>query len=372
MSSQGDLPATHRALVQHVYAKPLSLEDISTPQIGPGSLILRVEAAGVISYQKEVYNGTRQYPYPTPMVPGLWAVGHIVAVGSDAATLQPGDLIFFDSFIRARDDTSVAMLSGLSDAGDPGARKLMTGEWRDSSFAQFVKAPLENCYRLDEARLCGSPATGGLGYSFDQLTWIGMALVGYGGLRSIQLQAGETVIIAPATGGFGGAATLVAVAMGARVIAMGRNENSLRRLEDISSRVHTTRMSGDHEAELAALAQFGRADAFLDLSPPFAKDSTHLKSAMLSLRKGGRVSLMGGQSSLELPHFQIVLRDLMLKGQWMYDRDTVRDMVKLVETGVMGLGHVKVAGRFGLEQWERAFDVAAGMKFDEVTVLSGW
>jgi hypothetical protein len=33
---------------------------------------------------------------------------------------------------------------------------------------------------------------------------------------------------------------------------------------------------------------------------------------------------------------------------------------------------VKVAGKFRLEEWEQAFDVAAQMKFDEVTVLSGF
>lgn len=373
MFTHQDLPAIHRALVQDVYAQPLVIRDVPTPQPTPGSVILRVEAAAVVSYQGEVYNGNRQYPYPTPMVPGVWSIGRVVAAGPDAVALQRGQLVWFDSFILARDDPSVAMLSGMSDVGHPGARKLMSGEWRDSSFAQFIKVPLENAFILDETRLCNSPLAGGLGYTVEQMTWIGMALVGYGGLRSIGLQAGETIIVAPATGGFGGAATLAAIAMGARVIAMGRNQDTLRQLGELSDRIHTVPMSGDHDAEVQALAKFGRADAFLDLSPPQATHSTHLKSAIRSLRKGGRVSLMGGQEGdVAFPYRELIFNDITLKGQWMFDNATVRDMIRLVETGLLEFTHVKVAGKFSLDQWEQAFEVAAGMKFDEVTVMSGW
>ena len=373
MSIQQTLPTTHRALVQHAHAQPLVVEDVPTPQPVPGSAILRVEASTIFSYQREIYNGTRTYPYPTPMVPGCSAIGRVVAVGPDAVALHPDQLVLFDPFIRGRDDPSAAMLSGISDGGHPGARKLMDGEWRDSSFAQFVKVPLENCHALDEARLCGSRAAGGLGYTMDQLAWMGMPIVGYGGLRSIELQAGETVIVAPATGGFGGAAALAAVAMGARVIAMGRNKNALRRLEELSPRIRTVPISGDHDAELRALTRFGPTDAFLDLSPPMATESTHLKSAIRSLRKGGRVSLMGGVSGdFTFPYRELVFRDITLKAQWMYDAAAVRDMIKLVEAGIFGLNHVKLAGKFAFEQWEQAFEVAAGQKFDEATIISGW
>ena len=286
------LPTTYQALVQSERHKALSLEERPLLEPGPGSAVLRVESTAVLSYQRDIYNGTRNYPYPTPMVPGFYAIARVIALGPDAVSLNPGELVYFDGFIRARDEPSVAILSGLSDVGNPKAQKLMAGEWRDSTFAQYVKAPLENCFALDEARLCGPLADGGLAYSIDQLAWLGMPLVGYGGLRSIGLQAGETVIIAPATGGFGAAAALVAAAMGARVIAMGRNKDSLSRLESMSPHIHTALISGDHDAEIKELARFGAADALLDLSPPAAAQSTFLRSGIKSLRKGGRISLM--------------------------------------------------------------------------------
>ena len=367
------IPPTHLALIQHAPTQPLVLSEIPTPHLVPGSTILRVEAAAIISYQRDIYNGTRQYPYPTPLVPGSWCIGRIIQTGPDAVKLRPSQLVLFDSFIHARDDPSLAFLSGISDGGHPGARKLMAGEWRDSSFAQYVRVPLENCHALDEARLCGPLVDGGLGYTVEQLTWLGMALVGYGGLRSIGLQAGETVIVAPATGGFGGAAALVAAAMDARVVAMGRNVDTLRRLEEMSERVRTVRTGGGGDEEVEALKKFGEADAFLDLSPPGAAESAHLKSAIRALRKGGRVSLMGGpEGDVAFPYRELVFKDVLLKAQWMYHADTARDLIKLVKSGMLRLDQVRVAGRFALEEWEMAFEVAVGMRFDEVTVMSGW
>jgi NADPH:quinone reductase-like Zn-dependent oxidoreductase len=98
------LPPTHRALVQHVYPDPLQVETIPTPQPTPGSAIVRVLAANVVFYMGDVYNGTRKYTYPTPLVTGTSAIGRVAAVGSDATTLVPGQLVFVDCVIRGRDD----------------------------------------------------------------------------------------------------------------------------------------------------------------------------------------------------------------------------------------------------------------------------
>lgn len=153
----------------------------------------------------------------------------------------------------------------------------------------------------------------------------------------------------------------------------GRNPKMLRHLESLSLRVRTVAIDEDHERMVAALTKHGHADAYLDLSPPAAISSTYLKSAIMSLRKGGRVSLMGGlMGDKSFPTGYMVFNDIEVKGQWMYSSTTVRDLVKMVETEVLDLSKVSIAGDFKLEQWEQAFDVAAGMQFDEMTVLSGW
>ena len=184
-------------------------------------------------------------------------------------------------------------------------------------------------------------------------------IVPYGGLSHIDLKPGETIIIAPATGSFGGAAVKVALAMGARVIALGRNREALKRLAESHERIETVRITGDVQADTKSLQSFGPIDAYFDISPPEAANSTHFKSCILALRHSGRISLMGGLDGvLAIPIKVVVFRDLQLKGKWMYSRQHVKDLIKMVEMGLLKLGEQKV-DEFALEDWEKGFDAAA-------------
>ena len=63
----------------------------------------------------------------------------------------------------------------------------MRGEWRDSTYAEYAKVPLENCEAPDEGRLLGGFDEGGLGYSVEALAYISTLLVPYGGLRYVMI-----------------------------------------------------------------------------------------------------------------------------------------------------------------------------------------
>tara|TARA_R110002003_G_scaffold6_7_gene331 strand:+ start:9387 stop:10235 length:849 start_codon:yes stop_codon:yes gene_type:complete len=223
MTSQ--FPQTHTALVQSSYAQPLEVKSLPTPQAGPGSAIIRMLYAPVLSYAKDVFNGTRAYPYPTPLVPGPSGVGRIAALGPDATTLQAGQLVFVDSVIRSRDEPTDVFLMGITQGGTEASAKLMRDVWRNGTYAEYVAVPLENVAVLDEAMLIGK-----LGYEESELAGLGKYCVPYGGLRDIGLEVGETVVVTPATGAFGGAAVAMALAMGAHVVATGRNEEKLKGL----------------------------------------------------------------------------------------------------------------------------------------------
>lgn len=316
---------------------------------------------------REIYNGNRKYPYPTPFVPGTSAIGRVASLGPDAVLLKEGQLVYIDCVVRGRDDQDAVFLSGITEGMSDGSKKLMRGEWRNSTYAEYAKVPLENVHVLDEERLCGD-----IGYSTAQLTYIARGLVPYGGFKSINLQAGETVIIAPATGGFGGAAVSVALAMGARVIAMGRNTAALERLKMLGDRVETVQMLGDVEKEMAALKKFGRIDAFFDISPPAAQGSTHIKSCILSLKTEGKVSLMGGlMEDVPIPHRFIMRENISLIGKWMYYRHDISAYIKMVEMGLLKLDGIKVVGEYPLEQWKEALDAAAENEgYGEIVVMA--
>jgi len=141
-------------------------------------------------------------------------------------------------------------------------KKLIEGLWRNGLATEYARAPLENCYALNEKVLLGSTAEGGLGYSVADLSILPRHLVAYGGFRSIDLKPKETVIAAPATSAYSGAAVEVASIMGARVIAIGRNPSSLRKIAAANVRVSIIQLKDNVEEDLASLMKFGPADTY--------------------------------------------------------------------------------------------------------------
>ncbi|GME27676.1 alcohol dehydrogenase [Neofusicoccum parvum] len=359
MDSPTPLPPTHRVLHLTSRQEPLTVITRPTPSPGPGSAIVRILAASILSYSRDIYTGARPYPFPTPLVPGASAIGRIAAVGPDATTLSPGQLVLCDITIRGRDDADAVMLAGIAEGFGAGARKLMAGPWRDGTYGEHARLPLENCLPLDEARLVGE-----LGYGVEDLLHVAEMLVAFGGLDDVGLRAGETVVVAPATGKFGGAAVHVALAMGARVVAMGRNVEALARLEELGGgRVSTVPITGDGEAETAALRARGPVDVFFDISPGMAAKSSHIRSGIDSVRRGGRVSLMGGvQADLSFDYFSFMRKNLTMKGTWMFTREQALRLIQMVTAGILPLGPSRgltVVAKYGFDQWQEAFDAAA-------------
>lgn len=355
-----NLPSQHRALVLDSIEAGFQIKSIPTPQPSEGSAIVRIEASGALSYFREIYNGELGYTFPTPIVGGMSAVGHIVALGPDAVILQPGQLVFVDCVIRARDDPSALFTSAIHDGSSDASKKLMREVWRDGTLAEFAKVPLENCIPLNEAKLCQ-----GLGYSIQDLMYLCYLLVPYGGLRDIKLEPGETVVVSPATGGFGSAGVMVAIAMGARVIAVGRNETKLAKLKEHVKRgmpgadLETVKFTGDLQADAAAVAAFGTIDAALDLSPHGASKSTHFKSVVYAMRQNGRCSLMGMAEDI-IPAWKVVGSNISFRGKLMYERDDMLQFVKMLERGMFPRGEDLVTTKaFGLEDWKEGFATAA-------------
>ena len=357
--------ATHRALVLSSFDKPLSLETIARPKAGTGEVVVRILASSLLPYFQEVFNGSLQYPLSMPLIPGSNAIGRVEQVGPDAVSLQPGQLVYCNATVHGRDNPFVTILQGLHGGGYPAAQKLMDGEWRHGTFAEFAKFPLENVFPLNENLL-----TKTRGYSVADLSWLAGCLVPYGGLREIDVKPGDVVVVAPATGRFGGAAVTVALAMGATVIAAGRNKTSLDALSSAfggTGRIKTVVLSGDAEQDTQAFtAASGNAngpDAYVDFSPAAAAKSSHILAAIASLRTFGRVALMGGISEMiPIPYGLVMFKCLRLQGRFMCDRDHVNQLIKMVEAGNLKLGTdsgMKSLGPYGLDRIDEALKEAA-------------
>lgn len=158
-----------------------SLHDVPAPEPRAGQVLIRVRAAALNYPDLLMTRGDYQLKPPLPFVPGMEVAGEIVS----GAGFAPGE----------------AVVAGT----------------RLGGFAEFVSAD------ADEVRR--KPAN----LSFAQAACVGAAyLTAYVALvRLARVESGEWVLVHGATGGVGWAAVDLARALGARVIATGRDPAKL-------------------------------------------------------------------------------------------------------------------------------------------------
>ncbi|KAM0091204.1 hypothetical protein ACP6JD_005402 [Aspergillus fumigatus] len=182
--------ATHQAIILPGINLPLTLASVPTPAPQSGQVLIKVLASPILAYYRAILTGKRPYPLSLPLTPGVSPIGRIEATGSDTTALKPGQLVYVDLAVRARDDPlkehGTIVLQGLFVGITPEARILSENDWRHGSWAEKQLVPLENVHVLDESLLCAQ-----MGYSPARLTWINTLLVPYGGLLSGALQPGR-------------------------------------------------------------------------------------------------------------------------------------------------------------------------------------
>ncbi|GFF79388.1 hypothetical protein IFM61392_04933 [Aspergillus lentulus] len=361
--------ATHQAILLPEINSPLILASVPTPAPQSGQVLIKVLASPILAYYRAILTGKLPYPLPLPFTPGASPIGRIEATGSDTTTVKPGQLVYVDLTVRARDDPlkeqGTIILQGLFGGITPEARILSENDWRHGSWAEKQIVPLENVHVLDESLLCEQ-----MGYSPARLTWINTLLVPYGGLLSGLLQPGETVIVCFATGHFGGAAIDVALAMGAgRVVAVGRRMSSLEKIQSgyPKGKVVGVATEGLDESSLKdamkkATPRGLGADLFLDFTPASAAEGQkwiHISSAIAALKANGRAVLMGGTSdAVSLPYSELMTRNITVKGNFMFDGTAPAKLIRLIEMGNLSLSRFHDI-EFDFKDYERAIDEAA-------------
>ncbi|KAK0702774.1 hypothetical protein B0H67DRAFT_595085 [Lasiosphaeris hirsuta] len=363
-----EIPPTMKALVYESKDTGITLNTVPTPKVHPGAVLCKVLASYIsagIGERLGPSAGPVFLTHPIPMIPGVYSIGRVVAIGPDTTKLTVGQLVLIDPFVRGRDDSDVQILLAAFDGPTPASKKLAAEYWRNGTYAEYVRSPLENTWALDEARLCGSPSDGGLGYTIPELIAIPIFTCCYGGLRGIDLKAGETIIISPATGHFSMSAVAIANAIGANVTAVSRNAERLKKLQEMFPLIRTVIPTGDVAKDTEAIvAGGGLADVVMDVSPPAATGSTYIESCIGALKQYGRISLMGGRMDPKLPigFFQLMFKNLTVRGQYAYEREDVKGLIKLVESGRLPIGKkagLPTVAEVSLEQFKDALAAAA-------------
>ena len=314
----------------------LSLQDIPMPEPRPGSVLVRIEASSLMSYLKPYVEGRlpAYKPPPGPFTPGTNGVGVVQAVGRDVWHLKPGQRVVLSSHFVARENVEdpAQILIGLTSGA--GAEPALA-DWPDGTLAEYALMPVEAV----------TPAEGLDGINAARLAAVSRCIIPYGGLLRGRLAAGETLVVNGATGAYGTAAVLLGVAMGAaRVVAAGRNPAVLEAVARAGGpRVSTVALTGAVQADSGALraASGGGAHMAFDMVGQ-AGDPNATLAALHSLRRGGRLVLMGSMTvDLPVPYTALMLNSWEIIGQFMYPAAAYRRLLDLLRSGLLDISPIR-------------------------------
>jgi alcohol dehydrogenase len=342
----------------------LDLKEVPVPQIRAGSVLVKVENVSLVSYLRSYTEG--KLPVYNPpgqeFTMGSNAIGHIQEIGQDVWHLKPGQRVVVSSHITAGENVEdpAMILLGITRAGD-GAIPVQK-DWPDGTLAEYVLVPAEAITPLDGLE------------QFDaaQIAAITRMVVPYGGLLKGQLAAGETIIVNGATGSYGTTAVLLAVAMGAaKVIAAGRNEATLAAVAKAGGkRVLPVKLTGDVQTDTQALRTAAGGGAHLAFDQVGnAKDPNSTLASLFSLRRGGRLVLMGSMTTdLPIPYTMLMINSWQIIGNFMYPPGAFARMLDLIRSGLLDITPIQPKV-FPLEQLNEAMDAAAAAgNFDNIIV----
>jgi NADPH:quinone reductase len=244
------------AIQQFGGIEAITLQTLPTPEVLPDQILLRIEAAGVGSWDREEREGKYADFLGAPAFPyilGWDAAGTVAATGADVSGIKQGDLVY------------TAIVPSSNGGG-------LYAEYAAVA-AQFVW-PVPSSLSVTQAGAMG----------WDALT----ALTGLD--QVLKLQTGESVMIFGASGGIGHIAVQLAQRMGARVFAVASGADGAALAHRLGAATAINGRVDDVLAAARAFAPQGLDAALLTAGGEVAQN------AMSALRDGGRVAYPNGIS----------------------------------------------------------------------------
>jgi alcohol dehydrogenase len=271
-----------RAIVYDAVGAPLEMRDIAPPQCPPDGAVIDVRATGVCRSDWHAWRG--HDPVALPHVPGHEFAGVVASAGPAVSTFAVGDRVTAP-FVNGCGRCSFCLAGAAQICPD----QTQPGFTHPGSFADqvVVRAADLNLVRLPPEIDFVSAAA--LGCRFATAF---RALTGHG-------PVGETVAVF-GCGGVGLSAVMIAVALGARVLAVDPSPAAL----ELAASLGATPVPSVVELADVAIDAYG--------------SSSSAEASVRSLRRGGRhvqVGLMlGDDARAPLPWDLVVARELHVVG----------------------------------------------------------
>ncbi|MCB2253765.1 alcohol dehydrogenase catalytic domain-containing protein [Pseudomonas chlororaphis] len=303
-----------KAIVLKAFGGPeqLQVEEVPTPRIGPGEVLVKVQAAGVCHH--DLLHRAGHLPgAQAGVVLGHEVAGEVVEVGAGVLQLVIGArvVIYQRRFcgqcrdcLRGRQDLCRAL--GLPSVDTEGA------------YAQYLRVPAVSAVELPD----------GLDYTRAALASCPIAT----SVRALQgeaaLKPGETVLINGASGGLGAHQIQLARALGAQVIAVTGSPDKRDFLQALGAHEVIVANAG-YSAQVWTLTGKRGVDVAVD-------NLGHtLEDTLRSMALGGRVVVLGNvrPGSVPINPGLLIGRRLTVRGSGSATLEELRMALALIHSG---------------------------------------
>jgi len=302
-----------KAAIVHEFGKPLSIEEVPTPEPGEGQVLVRVEASGLCHTDIHAAHGDWPVKPTLPLVPGHEGVGIVEALGRGANSgIQEGDRVavpwlgYACGHCRYCNDGWETLCCSQSNMG----------YFMQGAYAEYVRAYSRHVVKVPDGVDPGAAAP---------LTCAGVTTykaVKVSGVRPAQLCAVFGI------GGLGHMALQYAKIQGATVVAVDLHDDKLA----IASELGADYTINAREQDAAqAIQDLGGADAAIAT----AVSPKAFEQAYRSLARGGTLVFVGlpADNHVELPIFETVLNGITIRGSIVGTHHDLEDVFSLHAQG---------------------------------------
>jgi L-iditol 2-dehydrogenase len=282
-----------------VLTGPGRFEYVDVPVAEPADdeVLVAVRACGICGSDVHGMDGSSGRRRP-PVVMGHEAAGVVARVGAEVQGWAAGDRVTFDSTVSCG-RCHFCRQGQVNLCDERRVLGVSCEEYRrNGAFADYVAVPARILYRLPD------------GLSFEQAALLETLSVAVHAVRRVGVSPGETAVVV----GTGMVGLLVVQALRAygcdRVIGVDLDAGRLALAEKFGA----VTVSGDAQTVAAAVRE-STGGAGADLAIEVVGVSPAVQTAIASVRKGGRVGLIGNVSPMvELALQAVVTRELALYG----------------------------------------------------------
>ncbi|WP_263411447.1 alcohol dehydrogenase AdhP [Terriglobus tenax] len=336
---------TMKAAVVREFGKPLVIEEVPVPEVGPGQALMKVISTGVCHTDLHAAEGDWPVKPSPPFIPGHEGVGYVVAVGDGVKTVKEGDRIGVPWLYSACGSCEFC-LSGWETLCK---QQKNAGYSVDGSFAEYVLVDPNYVGHIPD-NLEFTPVA--------PILCAGVTV--YKGLKETEARPGQWVAIS-GIGGLGHLAVQYAKAMGLHVVAIDIAQEKLDLAKKLGAEAAVNGLDADAVDQVMKITGGGAHGVLVTAVSPKA-----FALAENLLRRKGIMSLCGlPPGDFPVSIFDLVLNRKTLRGSIVGTRVDLAECLSFAAEGKVKVTYKTAA----LEDINSIFDQMKAGKIDGRIVM---